>query len=228
MTDDVASLAAGRRDGSPVDRTRHVLLLRFILVNFIGAALLAAAAVQGWVGLVTSNDPTRLTLVICAVFVFGLVLSAGKIVQTSRALVQARRFDPAAPAGDFVGRYVGAVRERTVNSRAISADALRQQYGSRIAVVRHIANSLVFLGLIGTVIGFIIALSGVQPETVTEVDNVAPMVSMLIQGMSVALYTTLAGAVFSLWLMVNYRLLATGTITLINAVIELGEAHARS
>ena len=228
MTDDATGLVAGPRGGSMVDRTRHVLLLRFVLINFIGAALLAAAAVQGWVGLVTSNDPTRLTLVICAVFVFGLILSAWKIVQTSRALVLARRFDPAAPAGDFVGRYVGAVRERTANSRAISADALRQRYGTRIGVVRHIANSLVFLGLIGTVIGFIIALSGVEPEAVTELDNVAPMVSMLIQGMSVALYTTLAGAVFSLWLMVNYRLLATATVILVNAIIELGEVHARS
>ena len=228
MTDDAASLAAGRRAGSPIDRFRHVLFLRFILVNFIGVALFTAAAVQGWVGLVANNDPTRLTLVICAVFVFGLVLSAWKIAQTSRALVQARAYDPVVPATDFVGRYVGAVRERTANSRAISADALRQRYGSRIAVVRHIANSLVFLGLIGTVIGFIIALSGVRPETVTELDNVAPMVSLLIQGMSVALYTTLAGAVFSLWLMINYRLLATGTVMLVNTVIELGEAHARS
>ena len=33
---------------------------------------------------------------------------------------------------------------------------------SRIASIRHLANSLVFLGLLGTVIGFIIALSGVD------------------------------------------------------------------
>ncbi len=62
----------------------------------------------------------------------------------------------------------------------------------------------------------------------TELDNVAPMVSLLVKGMSVALYTIFAGAVFSLWLMVNYRLLSTATVMLMNAIIELGEAHALS
>ena len=157
MTDDATGLATGRAGGSMVGSYKYVLFLRFILVNLIGAALLSAAAAQGWIGLVTRNDPTRLTLVIYAAFIFGLFLSAWKIVQTSRAL---RRFDPAALAADFVGRYVSAARQRTANNRAISADALRQCYGMRIAVVRYIANSLVFLGLIGTVIGFIIALSG--------------------------------------------------------------------
>ena len=53
------------------------------------------------------------------------------------------------------------------------------------------------------------------------------MVSTLIEGMSIALYTTLVGAVLNVWLMVNYRLLATGTVTLTNAILELGEIHVR-
>ncbi len=40
---------------------------------------------------------------------------------------------------------------------------VRLKLSNRIAFVHHKANSLVFLGLIGTVIGFIIALSGVDP-----------------------------------------------------------------
>ncbi|MBT6442551.1 MAG: hypothetical protein HOK61_09020 [Alphaproteobacteria bacterium] len=99
--------------------------------------------------------------------------------------------------------------------------------GSRIGIVRHIANTLVFLGLIGTVLGFIIALSGVDPDLASDVKSVGPMVSTLINGMSVALYTTLVGAVFNIWLMINYRLLASGTINLITAVVELGETYAR-
>jgi hypothetical protein len=41
--------------------------------------------------------------------------------------------------------------------------------------------------------------------------------------MSIALYTTLVGAVLHVWLMVNHRLLATGTSELFNTIIELGE-----
>ena len=80
-----------------------------------------------------------------------------------------------------------------------------------------------FLGLVGTVIGFIVALSGVDPQTSAQVDEVASMVATLVAGMSIALYTTLVGAVLHVWLMVNHRLLATGTSNLFNAIVERGE-----
>jgi hypothetical protein len=50
----------------------------------------------------------------------------------------------------------------------------------------------------------------------------------LIDGMSVALYTTLVGSVLHIWLIVNYHMLATGTVELVTAVAELGERHART
>ena len=86
------------------------------------------------------------------------------------------------------------------------------------------ANSLVVLGLIGTVVGFIIALSGVDAGAATDASTVGTMVSTLIQGMAVALYTTLVGAVLHIWLMMNYQVLATGTVNLANAIIETVEA----
>jgi adenosylcobinamide amidohydrolase len=46
--------------------------------------------------------------------------------------------------------------------------------------------------------------------------------------MSVALYTTLVGAVLNIWLMVNYRLLEGGTVTLLTTIVELGERHVRT
>ena len=82
------------------------------------------------------------------------------------------------------------------------------------------ANSLVIIGLIGTVVGFIIALSGVDPSIVSDVNAIGPMVSTLITGMSVALYTTLVGAVFSLWLSLNYHFLAKGMIALVASILE--------
>jgi adenosylcobinamide amidohydrolase len=54
------------------------------------------------------------------------------------------------------------------------------------------------------------------------------MVSTLIRGMSTALYTTLVGSVLNIWLMVDYRLLATGTVKLVTTVTELGERHGRA
>ena len=54
------------------------------------------------------------------------------------------------------------------------------------------------------------------------------MVSTLISGMSTALYTTLVGSVLNVWLMINYHVLAGGTVRLITALLEFGEEHARA
>ena len=42
--------------------------------------------------------------------------------------------------------------------------------------------------------------------------------------MSVALYTTLVGAVLHVWLVMCYQVLATGTVNLVNAIIERSES----
>ena len=67
-----------------------------------------------------------------------------------------------------------------------------------------------------------------MPQTASDVDAIAPMVTTLIVGMSVALYTTLVGSVLNIWLMVNYRLLESGTVTWSPAIVEPGEHHVRS
>jgi len=67
-------------------------------------------------------------------------------------------------------------------------------------------TALIFLGLIGTVIGFIIAFSGVKPDTAADISSVKPMVAALISGMATALYTTLIGSIGALWLSLCERL----------------------
>mgnify|MGYP001609886604 CR=1 FL=1 len=72
--------------------------------------------------------------------------------------------------------------------------------------VEWIGGSLVLLGLIGTVVGFIIAFSGVDPAIAGEVTAITPMVAALVAGMGTAMHTTLVGAVGYLWLDLNRAL----------------------
>lgn len=212
--------ARGPRD----DPYRYVLLLRFTLVNLVALALLGAAYVQGLVAMVLAADGTGLSVAIFGIFVVGLAICAVRVFQTSRDLNQVRTFDPLVPSR--AAYHLARIRGRSAGSRATQAQLLRLKLSTRIAVVRNTANSLIFLGLIGTVLGFIIALSGVDPSHVSEIEAVAPMVATLIEGMSIALYTTLVGAVLNLWLMVNYHILSTGTVKLLTALVEFGEDHA--
>ena len=163
---------------------------------------------------------------IVAAFAYGLVLCVGKIWTTSTELNDIKAGVP--KSGSRADKYLSAISNSSPESRGVLVDMLRLKLTHRVVIVRHIANSLVFLGLIGTVIGFIIALSGINPEATTNVESVAPMVSTLITGMSIALYTTLLGAVLNIWLIINHRILATGTVHLLTAIIELGERDGRA
>jgi hypothetical protein len=200
---------------------RHLLVLRFALLNIVAGGLLAAVYLQGWLDDALRGYTAWLTLGICAVFLFGLALCAGRIWRTSVELNAAARIEP--PSVSRAGIYLASIAGRSAESRSINANLLHNRLRNSIAVVRQTADSLVFLGLVGTVIGFIVALSGVDPQTSTQADKVASMVSTLVAGMSIALYTTLVGAVLHVWLMVNHRLLATGTSNLFNAIVERGE-----
>lgn len=204
----------------------YLLLVRFALVNLIGVALAAAFFAAGWAGDLVLGDATRLTPLIVAVFLGGLGLAAAKVWRVSVELnaVRARHVPPESRAA----AYLRAVAGSDAGARAIVASSLKLKLGSRIIVVRHIASSLVLLGLIGTVVGFLIALSGVDAEAAADASAIAPMVARLVEGMGVALGTTLVGAVLNIWLSVNYQLLASGTATLISAIVALGESHARA
>ncbi len=205
---------------------RYLHFVRFCLVNIVATALAAAAYLQGWLDGVLGAHLVELSAVIFMVFLYGLGLCGAKIWRHGVELDAVTAGTPSPETR--VGRYLSLARDADAESRSIHLGALRLKLTDRIVGVRHVANSLIFLGLIGTVIGFIIALSGVDPEAASEVENVQAMVSALISGMSVAMNTTLVGAVLYVWLNLSHRILVTGTVDLIDATIELGESRARA
>ncbi len=207
------------------DPYRYLLVLRFVLLNLAAFALLGVAYVHGFVDMVVAADRTYLSVVIGFVFLVGLGICGRKVWQTSRELNGIRQ--PDAFAGSSLVRELEQLRSCDPESRGNLIGVLRLTLSHRISIVRHIANSLVLLGLIGTVLGFIIALSGVDAEHASDINAITPMISTLISGMSTALYTTLVGAILNVWLMANHQLLTGGTVKLIASLMESAETHAR-
>lgn len=198
---------------------RSLLLLRYILLNVVAFALLGVAWSQGYVHKVVSADQTYLSVVIFLVFIVGLVLCSQKLWQTNKEI-------DALKAPEGIGSENIAHLLVQNNNKPTISGSMRLRLSHRISVVRHLGNTLVLLGLIGTVLGFIIALSGVDPDTASDVNSIAPMVSRLIQGMSTALYTTLIGSIFNVWLMANFQMLSSGTVQLISDIQEAVERNA--
>lgn len=205
---------------------RYVLVLRTVIINVAALALVGVAALQGLIAPIFRTDTTYISHLIVAVFVVGLVICLRRIIQLSRELnaVKAGRLTPDTRAGTFLIQ----ARRTDSQGRASLASALKLKLSSRISGIRQIANNLVLLGLIGTVVGFIMALSGVDPDTVGDASAIAPMVSNLIEGMGVALYTTLVGSILNIWLTINCRLLETAAVSLWTQLVEMveGQGHA--
>lgn len=205
---------------------RYLLLVRYMLINVISASILFAFYIQGWLDAIFVKTTREFVLLIFAVFIYGLLICSFKIWQTCKELNDIRSGKP--KPDSRAGKYFATIYSHDRESRSVGATVLRAKLTNRITIVRHIANALVLLGLIGTVVGFIIALSSVDPAASADSDTIAPVIARLISGMSVALYTTLVGSVLHIWLIVNHRVLTTGTVNLYSAIVELGESRGRT
>lgn len=193
---------------------RWSLLLGFALVNLLGLALAAEAVWLGWVERLFAGDGTGTSHVILATFAAGLLFATREAVRLSGALdalasgTPTSAFDP--------------LREADPVRRGALESALKLELAARIGHVRTLAGTLVLLGLIGTVLGFMLALAEVDPSTAGDVERIGPMVSGLVQGMGVALHTTLLGSILNVWLMADYRILEAGAVRLLVGVLRAG------
>ena len=200
---------------------KYLLILRYSLINLVGLVFLFVLITQGYVSKAIKADITNMVIVILALFSVGFILAAYRTFWLSRELNYSylKVLPPNSIAKDFLQNS----KKLDASSRNNLAASLRIKLSSKINYIKFMANTLVILGLIGTVIGFIIALSGVDGSVSSNPEEVSKMVSTLIQGMSVALYTTLVGSICSVWLNICYQIMSTGANNLLSKIIELGE-----
>ena len=89
-------------------------------------------------------------------------------------------------------------------------------------------DTLMKLGLLGTIIGFIMMLApiaGLDPENRAAVRS---SMSLMSDGMAVAMYTTLVGLVGSILVRIQYALLDRATAKIFAFAVDLTEVHVVS
>ena len=200
---------------------KYLLILRYSLINLVGLVFLFVLITQGYVTKAIKADITNMVIVILTLFAIGFILAAYRTFWLSKELNYS--FLKILPNHSLAKEFLQSSKKLDASSRNNLAASLRIKLSSKINYIKFMANTLVILGLIGTVIGFIIALSGVDGSVSSNPEEVSKMVSTLIQGMSVALYTTLVGSICSVWLNVCYQIMSTGATNLLSKIIELGE-----
>jgi NADH:ubiquinone oxidoreductase subunit 2 (subunit N) len=74
--------------------------------------------------------------------------------------------------------------------------------------VRWIGNSLVYLGMVGTILGLILTVSDLNVDKAQNFESFKQIITAIYIGSGVALYTNLLACIFYLWLGTNAHLLA--------------------
>lgn len=160
----------------------HLLIFRLIIVNVSGAVALAYAYQQGFVAELFATDTTNISYGIVALFVVGLLSTFNRAIK--------------------VGVAINAWRAISVDQRLRH---IARQKAAKMDIkndhINDIAKWLAYLGLLGTIIGFKIALAGSAMDDVGAIKN----------GIDVAIGTTIVGGILCLWTWINLRILDTAT-----------------
>lgn len=224
---------------------RRVLLLWMI---FTGLSIFAAFLLwrYGLIRLMVTSDRTYISSVIAALYIVTCVhcfwrtraiAREGEVARGcrailaapdgARALVAEARGLPSGLVTDHIKSLVKKAAaqakgpiDQTLLLRTL-ADRLRGSNGFGAFV----SDTLMKLGLLGTIIGFIIMLAPIA--TLDAADKVAMKSSMglMSDGMAVAMYTTLAGLIGSILVRIQYYMLDAATQKVFSDTVVLTETH---
>lgn len=179
----------------------------------LGVMLFAAAWAWrgGWWQRLADSDPTGISAGIVGLS-FVITLWCGARVR--RLAMECR------PSGEWRGAYR--------HGRALHAE----QAAERLADRSHgphetawwFAGATIKLGLLGTVVGFIVMIGQLKLAANFDTAQIQAMLAQMTLGMGIALVTTLVGLVANLWLGLQLLLLDRLADRVVGAILE-GEAR---
>lgn len=155
-------------------------LIAFNIVPLVG---LFFAWVFGLVQMAYAADATYIVYVITAVFVVAMGL----------VFYRAKQIDEELQDSNW---WVGQ-----------SSEFVRLTLENRLNAIIYMGYSLVVLGLIGTVVGFIYGLNGIDPDSMADLPTMLASLGTILQGVGIAFYTTLIGSIGDIWLGFNLLIL---------------------
>lgn len=195
-------------------RNDFLLLSKWLLLNILGSFLFFFLYKNGWVTTIISSDISFITPTILILVAFALLLSGYWAYTVSRELKMVRQGEINSVLKKF---YENPNKFNFSDGKNL--ESLKLLFSNRIAALRYIAWTLVVMGITGTIIGFIIVLLSIDPSQVANLETLPAALAKVTSGLGVALYTTLAGTVGNLWIMVNYFMLSTATVQLYSYII---------
>lgn len=217
---------------------RHVLGLKTLLLLMALVLAFLAAWVEGLPQRVWEDDPTGVSLGITVLFLVALGHAALHTVRLSRGLNHVAEVEAAVggkdserwrlPAG-AVSNHVRKLVRKARNGQAdrvdqsLLLDSFETELRSGLEFGWFVADLLLSLGLLGTVIGFILMLGPIEGLDASDPGAVRGALGAMTGGMAVALYTTLTGLLGGIVLRVLALLLEGAVNEVVRRTTDLTE-----
>jgi len=197
----------------------------FILLIFIGTTLHCAVRIFR-----TSRE---INLTRC----IGEILEGsveGKLTRESAGVVLSGRTAlPSCIMGDYIAdlikiylHHVGVRKENGGNGDPIGLmESYEKDLKNSSEIGWFLSDMVIKIGLLGTVVGFIIMLSSVSNVSAIDASVMQDILTHMSGGMGVALYTTLTGLICGALLGLQCHFLDRGTETLVVMMVRISEVQ---
>jgi len=237
LSPDREANAAPPADGAPV--------LRWMI--FTGACAFAAVLLwhYGFIHLMVASDRTYISSVIAVLYIAAslhclwrtvIITGEGDAGRRAAATIEADVANltgagaDALPEGIVPDHIRDLVRKaRTQGGGHIDQTLLLRSLADRLrgsnGFGAFASDTLMKLGLLGTIIGFIIMLAPIAGLDAADRTLLRSSMGLMGDGMAVAMYTTLAGLVGSILLKVQYYMLDSATGRVFSHAVRLTETH---
>ena len=229
-----------------VELPGHDPLLPWLI--FTGLSLFAFVLLWyfGLIGRMVASDPTHISLIISLLYVASSLHCLWRVLAISREGDAALRAAQAVVGsdrrvlteGDLPPGLVSAhIRDLATKAALQGAERLDQTLLLRVLASRlrgsnsfgaFAGDTLMKLGLLGTIIGFIMMLAPIAGLDTENREAVRSSMSLMSDGMAVAMYTTLVGLAGSVLLKIQYSLLDSATAKIFAFAVDLTEVHVVS
>ncbi len=228
----------------------YIFLQIWVLLAGIAVFACYVAYDLGYFARIIEADQSKLSILIAGLFLGATFHAVWHILRVTRQIDAAyawlsgnrdiaddrdnQEMSPFQTPEQFVSGYVSQVLEARRLSDSDSQDSglVFEIYADRLrAAVEigwYLVDILIRLGLIGTIVGFILILGALSSGPAPTPENIQTLLISMSGGMGTALYTTRAGLVTAMVLGAQYMVLARGTEELIGKLVRIRDQAGAS
>jgi len=221
-------------------------LFNWMIFTGVSAFILFLLLYFGLIQKMITSDLTHISTVILVLYIatalhcFTRTAAVSRETQAARHIAQTLSQDrtlvlkgPIAVNGSVATHINDLIaKARLQNGRRLDQSLLLRVLAGKLRGSNPIgafsSDTLMKLGLLGTIVGFIMMLGPIAGLDTGNQGALKSSMSLMSDGMAVAMYTTLAGLAGSILLKIQYYMLEGATSSLFSLAVEITEVHVVS